>query len=28
LDKDAFVAFLKDGYKNFQEGAYYQHVID
>ena len=28
LDKDAFVAFLKDGIKNFQEGTYYQHVID
>ena len=28
LDKDAFEAFLKDGIKNFQEGTYYQHVID
>ena len=28
LDKDAFVAFLKDGIKNFQEGTYYQHVLD
>jgi len=28
LDKDAFVAFLKDGLKNFQEGTYYQHVLD
>ena len=28
LDKDAFVAFLKDGIKNFQEGTYYQHVVD
>ena len=28
LDKDAFVAFLKEGIKNFQEGQYYQHVID
>ena len=28
LDKDAFVNFLKDGIKNFQEGAYYQHVVD
>ena len=28
LDKDAFVAFLKDGIKNFQEGTFYQHVID
>ncbi len=28
LDKDAFVTFLKDGIKNFQEGTYYQHVVD
>ncbi len=28
LDKDAFVNFLKDGLKNFQEGTYYQHVVD
>ena len=28
LDKDAFVAFLKDGIKNFKEGTSYQHVID
>jgi thiol:disulfide interchange protein DsbD len=28
LDKDAFVAFLKDGIKNFQEGTFYQHVLD
>ena len=28
LDKDAFVNFLKDGVKNFQEGTYYQHVVD
>ena len=28
LDKDAFVAFLKDGLKNFQDGTYYQHVLD
>ena len=28
LDKDAFVAFLKDGLKNFQEGTFYQHVVD
>ena len=28
LDKDAFVKFLKDGVKNFQEGTYYQHVVD
>ncbi len=28
LDKDAFVAFLKDGLKNFQEGTFYQHVLD
>ena len=28
LDKDAFVAFLKEGVKNFQEGTYYQHVLD
>ena len=28
LDKDAFVNFLKEGIKNFQEGTYYQHVID
>ena len=28
LDKDAFVAFLKEGIKNFQEGTFYQHVVD
>ena len=28
LDKDAFVNFLKEGVKNFQEGKFYQHVID
>ena len=28
LDKDAFVAFLKEGVKNFQEGTFYQHVLD
>ena len=28
LDKDAFVDFLKDGIKNFQEGSFYQHVVD
>ena len=28
LDKDAFVDFLKDGIKNFQEGTFYQHVLD
>ena len=28
LDKDAFVAFLEEGLKNFQEGKYYQHVLD
>ncbi len=28
LDKDAFVNFLKEGIKNFQEGSYYQHVLD
>ncbi|MBR6878624.1 MAG: thioredoxin family protein [Bacteroidales bacterium] len=28
LDKDAFVAFLKEGLKNFQEGTFYQKVIN
>lgn len=28
LDKDAFVAFLQEGIKNFQEGTFYQHVVD
>jgi len=28
LDKDAFVDFLKGGLSNFEEGTYYQHVID
>jgi len=28
LDKDAFVAFLEEGIKNFQEGTFYQHVLD
>jgi thiol:disulfide interchange protein DsbD len=28
LDKDAFVNFLKEGVKNFQEGKFYQHVVD
>ena len=28
LDKDAFVAFLKDGVKNFQEGTFYQKVLE
>jgi thiol:disulfide interchange protein DsbD len=28
LDKDAFVAFLKEGIKNFKEGTSYLHVID
>ena len=28
LDKDAFVSFLKDGIKHFQEGTFYQHVLD
>ena len=28
LDKDAFVNFLKEGVKNFQDGKFYQHVMD
>ena len=28
LDKDAFVNFLKEGLQHFQEGTFYQHVLD
>ncbi len=28
LDKDAFVNFLKEALKNFQEGTSYKHVVD
>ena len=28
LDKDAFLAFLQEGVKNYQEGTYYLHVVD
>ena len=28
LDKDAFVEFLREGIRNFQEGTFYQHVVD
>ena len=28
LDKDAFVNFLKEGLQHFQEGTFFQHVLD
>ena len=28
LDKDAFVSFLQEGLSHFEEGTFYQHVID